>query len=78
MLLSKYFLPIRKDISRDIVLTSHQLMIKAGMIKQVASGLYTTLPLGLRVLKKIENIIRSELNEEGFHEILINKEDSKN
>jgi len=71
MLLSKYFLPIRKDISRDIVLTSHQLMIKAGMIKQVASGLYTTLPLGLRVLKKIENIIRCELNAEGFHEILM-------
>ena len=71
MLLSKFFLPLRKDVSKDLVLTSHKLMVKTGMIKQVASGLYAFLPLGLKVLRKIENIIREELNREGFNEILM-------
>lgn len=71
MFLSKYFLPIKKDVSRDVVLTSHKLMLKAGLIKQISSGLYAFLPMGLKVLKKIENIIREELNREGFLEILM-------
>lgn len=71
MFVSKYFLPTRKDVSSDVVLTSHKLMLKAGMIKQIASGLYAFLPLGLRVLKKIENIIREELDLEGFNEVLM-------
>ena len=71
MFVSKYFLPVRRDVSSDVVLTSHKLMLKAGMIKQIAAGLYAFLPLGLRVLKKIENIIREELDREGFNEILM-------
>jgi prolyl-tRNA synthetase len=71
MLLSKYFLPTRKDTSKDLVLTSHKLMVKAGLIKQISSGLYTMLPMGLKVLKKIENIVREELDSEGFHEMLM-------
>jgi prolyl-tRNA synthetase len=71
MLLSKYFLPTRKDTSKDLILPSHQLMVRTGMIKQVASGLYALLPMGLKVMRKIENIIREELNREGFHEILM-------
>jgi prolyl-tRNA synthetase len=71
MLLSKYFLPTRKDLSKDLVLASHQYLVRAGLIKQVASGLYAMLPMGLKVLRKIENIIREELNREGFHEILM-------
>ncbi len=71
MLLSRYFLPLRKDLSSDIVLPSHKLMLRCGMIKQVAAGLYTWLPMGLKVLRKVENIIREELNSCGFHEILM-------
>ena len=71
MLLSKYFLPTRKDVSRDLVLASHKLMVRAGLIKQISSGLYAMLPMGLKVLRKIENIIREELDSEGFHEMLM-------
>ena len=71
MFVSKYFLPLKKELSDDIVLKSHRLMLRSGMIKQVGSGLYAWLPLGLRVLKKIENIIREELNSQGFLEILM-------
>lgn len=71
MFLSKYFLPTKKDVSSDIILASHKLMLRGGLIKQISSGLYTFLPLGLKVLKKIENIIREELDREGFMEILM-------
>lgn len=71
MLISNLFLPLKKEISADIILKSHQLMIKSGMIKQISAGIYAWLPLGLCVLRKIENIIREELNAEGFHEILM-------
>jgi prolyl-tRNA synthetase len=71
MFLSKYFLPTRKDVSKDLVLSSHKFMVRAGLIKQVASGLYAMLPMGLKVLRKIENIIREELEREGFHELLM-------
>ena len=62
MRLSQYYLPITKDISKDIVLESHKLLIKSGMVKQCSSGLYTILPLGFKVLKKIENIIQQEID----------------
>ncbi|MDA0617320.1 MAG: proline--tRNA ligase, partial [Proteobacteria bacterium] len=55
---SQYFLPIKKNLSSDVILKSHQLMLKAGLIKQVSSGLYAWLPLGMRVLHKVSNIIR--------------------
>ena len=60
-----------KSIPKDAEVISHKLMLKSGMIKKLASGLYTWMPLGLRVLKKIENIIRDEMNEAGALEILM-------
>lgn len=68
---SQYFLPTKKDLSKDIVLKSHQLMLKAGMIKQVSSGLYAWLPLGMRVLHKASNIIRNELAKMNCHEVIL-------
>ncbi len=65
MRLSKYYLPTTKDVSGDVVLTSHKLMIRAGMIKQCSSGLYTLLPLGYKVVRKIENIIQEEIDRIG-------------
>ena len=65
MRLSKYYLPVVKDVSKDVVLESHKLMLKAGMIKQCSSGLYTLLPLGYKVMRKIENIVQEELDKIG-------------
>ena len=71
MKLSEYFLKSRKETSSDAKLISHKLMIKSSMIKQVTSGIYTWLPLGLKVLQKIENIVRSIHNEYGCQELLM-------
>ena len=68
---SQYFLPVKKEVSNDVVLKSHQLMIKAGLIKQVSSGLYAWLPLGMRVLHKVSNIIRNELAKINCHEVIL-------
>jgi prolyl-tRNA synthetase len=62
MKLSKYYLPIFESLSSEIVAKSHILMLRSGLIRQNASGLYTILPLGLRVLQKIEKIIQEELD----------------
>ena len=62
MRLSHYFLKPRKDAPSDATLISHKLMIKSSMIKQTTSGIYAWLPLGLKVLKKIEDIIRKSNN----------------
>ena len=71
MKLSKYFFKPRKEISSDAKLISHKLMIKSSMIKQITSGIYTWLPLGLKVLQKIENIVRTIHNEYGCQELLM-------
>ena len=71
MKLSEYFLKSRKETSSDAKLISHKLMIKSSMIKQITSGIYTWLPLGLKVLQKIENIVRSIHNEYGCQELLM-------
>jgi prolyl-tRNA synthetase len=71
MKLSKFFLPILKDIPSDAKIKSHQLMLRAGMIRQSASGIYSWLPLGFKVLKKIEIIIREEQDRAGAQEILM-------
>ena len=60
MKLSDYFLKPRKDIPSDATLISHKLMIKSSMIKQTTSGIYAWLPLGLKILKKIEDIVRKK------------------
>ena len=57
MYLSKYFLPILKENPSEAQITSHRLMLRAGMIKQSSAGIYSWLPLGLKVLKKIESIV---------------------
>lgn len=71
MKLSQYFLPTLKENPVDATIASHQLMIRAGMIRQSASGLYTWLPLGLRVLRKIESIIKKGMDESGAIEVLM-------
>ncbi len=71
MHLSRYFLPVLRDTPKEAEIVSHQLMLRAGMIKQSAAGIYSWLPLGLRVLRKIEAIVREEQNRAGALEILM-------
>lgn len=71
MKLSEYFLPILKEDPHDAAIASHKLMLRAGMIKQQASGIYTWLPLGLKLLKNIEKIVRKNMDQIGFVEILM-------
>jgi len=71
MKLSRYFLPILKENPSEASIVSHRLMLRAGMIRQVGSGIYNWLPLGLRVLKKIEQIVREEMDKAGAVEILM-------
>ena len=66
---SLLLLPTLKEDPADADVISHKLMLRAGMIRQLASGLYTWLPLGLRVLRKIEHIIREEMNRSGAQEV---------
>ncbi len=71
MFLSKLFLPITKNLPSDAKIKSHQLMLRAGMIKQSSAGIYSWLPLGLKVMKKIEEIVREEQNKIGAQELLM-------
>ena len=68
---SQYFLPTLKETPGDAEVVSHQLMLRAGMIRKVAAGIYDYLPLGLRVIRKVENIVREEMNKAGAIEILM-------
>ena len=67
---SQYLLSTLKETPADAEVISHQLMLRAGMIRKLASGLYTWLPTGVRVLKKVENIVREEMNNAGAIEVL--------
>jgi prolyl-tRNA synthetase len=69
--LSRYFLPVLKETPGDAQVVSHQLMLRAGMIRQTAAGIYAWLPLGLRVLHKIEQIVREEQDRAGAIEVLM-------
>ena len=71
MLLSRYFLPILKETPKEAEIVSHRLMLRAGMIRQQAAGIYSWLPLGMRVLKNIEEIVREEQNRAGALEVLM-------
>jgi len=71
MLLSKIFLPLTKDLPSEAKIKSHQLMLRAGMIKQSSAGIYSWLPLGFKVMKKIESIVRKEQNNIGAQEMLM-------
>lgn len=71
MRLSRYFLPVSKEAPADAAIVSHKLMLRTGMVRQNGAGIYTWLPLGLRVLKKIEQIVRDEMNRAGAVELLM-------
>jgi len=71
MKLSNFFLPILKESPSEAKIKSHQLMLRSGMIRQSASGIYSWLPLGLRVLKNIEKVVRDEQNNAGANELLM-------
>jgi prolyl-tRNA synthetase len=71
MRLSRYFLPILREAPREAEIVSHRLMLRAGMMRQEAAGIYAFLPLGLRVLKKIEQIVREEQDRSGAVELLM-------
>ena len=71
MLFSKLLVPTLKDAPQEAEVISHNLMLRAGMIRKVASGIYTWLPLGLKVLKKIENIVREEMDASGAQEVFM-------
>ena len=71
MYLSKYFLPNLKETPKEAEIVSHRLMLRAGMVRQQSAGIYSWLPLGLKVLRKIEQIIREEQNRAGAVEILM-------
>lgn len=68
---SQYLLSTLKETPADAVVISHQLLLRAGMIRRLASGLYTWLPMGLRVLRKVETIVREEMNAAGALEVLM-------
>ncbi len=68
---SQYLLSTQKETPADAVVISHQLMLRAGMIRKLASGLYTWLPMGLRVLRKVEAVVREEMNAAGALEVLM-------
>ncbi|MDC0518161.1 proline--tRNA ligase [Candidatus Pelagibacter sp.] len=71
MLISKSFIPILKNNPSEAKIKSHQLMLRAGMIKQSSAGIYSWLPLGFKVMKKIEQVVREEQNKIGAQEILM-------
>ena len=71
MFWSKIFLPTLKDTPQDAEVISHQLMLRSGMIRRVTSGIYTWLPIGLKVLRKVENIVRDEMDASGAQEVLM-------
>ena len=71
MRVTRFLLSTVKETPADAEVISHQLMLRAGMIRKLAAGLYTWLPLGLRVLRKVEHIVRSEMNRAGALEVLM-------
>ena len=71
MRLSAYFLPTLKENPNEAQIVSHRLMLRAGMIRQTSAGIYAWLPLGFRVLKKIEQIVREEQDAAGAQELAI-------
>ena len=71
MRLSRYFLPILRETPKEAEIVSHRLMLRAGMIRQESAGIYAWLPLGLRVLNKVNAIIREEQNRAGAIEIIM-------
>ena len=71
MLYSKCFIPTVKEAPKDAAIQSHILMIRAGLVRKISSGLYSFLPLGNRILKKVEKIIREEMDGIGGNEFFL-------
>ena len=71
MRLSRYLLPILRETPKEAEVVSHRLMLRAGLVRQEAAGIYAWLPLGFRVLKKIEQIVREEQDRAGAIELLM-------
>ncbi len=71
MRLSAYFMPTLKETPAEAEIVSHRLMLRAGMVRQASAGIYSWLPLGFRVLKKIEQIVREEQDRAGAQEVLM-------
>jgi len=71
MRLSRFFMPVLRETPAEAQIVSHRLMLRAGLVRQEAAGIYAWLPLGFRVLKKIEQIVREEMNRAGAVEILM-------
>ena len=71
MRISKYLIATLREAPAEAEIISHQLMLRAGMIRRIASGIYTWLPMGLRVLRKVEAIIREEMDRAGAQELLM-------
>jgi prolyl-tRNA synthetase len=69
--MSQVFMPTTREVPADAVVISHQLMLRAGLIRKAAAGIYTYLPLGLRVIKKISNILEQEMDQIGGQQILM-------
>jgi prolyl-tRNA synthetase len=68
---SQYPVNTTKETPADAEVVSHQLMLRAGLIRKLAAGLYTWMPLGLRAMRKVENIVREEMNRAGALELLM-------
>src|SRR6476619_1773753 len=71
MRISRFFLSTLKEAPAEAELVSHKLMLRAGLIRKLGSGLYTWMPLGLRILRKVETIIREEMSRAGAIELLM-------
>ncbi|CAN0599195.1 unnamed protein product, partial [Laminaria digitata] len=71
MRMSRYFLPTLKEDPSEAQIVSHRLMLRAGMIRQSSAGIYSWLPLGLKVLRKVEDIVREEQDAAGCQELLM-------
>ena len=71
MRLSRYLLPVTKETPSDAQVVSHKLMLRAGLVRQTAAGIYAWLPLGLRVLRRIEQVVREEQDRAGAIELLM-------
>ena len=71
MYFSKMFLPTIREVPAEAEIISHKLMLRAGLIRKLASGIYSFLPLGLRALKKVEQVVREEMDRAGAQELLM-------
>ena len=71
MRMSNMYMPTLREVPTEAEIPSHQLLLRAGMIRKLVSGVYSYLPLGYRVIKKIENIVREEMDNIGCQELLM-------